>query len=101
MELELQSAKKKQKYRIRAKMIFQIIKNNVPEKYFELYMVESDRFLFTDNSTGDEIWDDVTLLKIILNDIKPSTVINVQDLEDKLDSRTLQKYENNVLPCTR
>ena len=50
---ELQREKEKQQYRIRAEMIFKIIKNNVNEKYFKLYMVESDRFLFTDNLTGD------------------------------------------------
>ena len=82
-------------------MIFQIIKNNVQNKYIELYMVESDRFLFTDNSTGDEIGDGVILLKIILDDIKPSTAIDVQDLEEKLASATLQNNENNVLSCTR
>ena len=64
-------------------------------------MVESDRFLFTDNSTGDEIGDGVILLKIILDDIKPRTDIDVQDLEEKLVSVTLQKYENNKLSCTR
>ena len=82
-------------------MIFQIIKNNVPEKYFELYMVESDLSLFMDNSTGDKIGDGFILLKIILDDIKPSTVIDVQDLEEKLASVNLQKYENNLLSCTR
>ena len=61
---ELQRAKEKQQYRICAEMIFQTIKNNVPEKYFELYMVESDRFLFTDNLTGDEIGYGVILLKL-------------------------------------
>ena len=70
-------------------MIFQIIKNNVPEKYFELYMVESDRFLFTDNSTGDEIGYGFILLKIVLGNIKPSTVIDEQDLKEKLASATL------------
>ena len=68
-----------------------MIKNNVPEKYFELYMVESDRFLFTYNSTGDEIGDCVVILKIILDDIKPSSVIDVQDFEEKLASATLRK----------
>ena len=43
-------------------------------------MVESDHFMFRDNSTGDEIGDSIILLKIILNDIKPSTIINVQIL---------------------
>ena len=82
-------------------MIFQIIKNNVPEKDFELYMVELDCFLFMDNSTGDEIGDGVILLKIIFDYIKPSTVIDVQDLEEKLASSTLQKYKNNILSFTR
>ena len=90
MELEIQRAKKKQKYRICAEMMFQIIKNNVPKKYFKLYMVESDFFLFTDNSTGEEIGDGVILLKIILGDIKPSTAIDVQNLGDKLASATLR-----------
>ena len=64
-------------------------------------MVESDCFLFTDNSTRDEIGDRVILLKTILDYIKPSTVIGVQDLEEKLASATLQKYENDVLSFTR
>ena len=82
-------------------MIFQITKNNVPDKDYELYMVESDRFIFTGNLTGYEIGGGVIPLKIILNDIKSSTVIDVQDLEEKLASATLRKYENNVLWCTR
>ena len=59
-------------------------------------MVDSDRFLFTDNSIGDEIGDGFILLKRILDDIKPKTVINVQDLEEILASATLQKCEKNV-----
>ena len=74
-------------------MIFQMIKNNVPEKYFELYIVELDCFLFTDNSTRGESGDGVILLKIVISDIKPSTVIDVQDLEEKLASATFQKNE--------
>ena len=71
-------------------MIFQIIKNNVPGKDFELYMVESDCILFTDILARDEIKDGVILLKIILDSIKPSTVIDVQNLGDKLASATLR-----------
>ena len=81
--------------------MFQIIKNNVPKKYFKLYMVESDFFLFTDNSAGEEIGESVILLKIILDDIKPSTFINVQDLEETLALATLQKYEKYVLSYTQ
>ena len=82
-------------------MIFQIINNNVPKKDFKMYMVESDHFLFTDNSTRDNIGDGIILLKIFPDNIKLSTIINVQYLEVKLASATLWKYENNVLSCTR
>ena len=47
--------------------------------------------MFTYNSTGDGIGDVVILLKIIPDNIKPSTVIDVQDLEEKLASANLQK----------
>ena len=82
-------------------MIFQIIKNNIPEKDFKLYMMELYCFLFTDNSTGDEIGDSVIFLKIILDDIKLSTVPDMQDLEEILALATFRKCKNNVLPCTR
>ena len=59
-------------------------------------MVESYRFLFTKNSTRDEIGDGVILLKIILDDIKPSTVTDVQDLEEKLASATLRKLKQRT-----
>ena len=101
VDSEPQRAKEKQQYCIRSEMIFQIIKNNVPKKYFKLYMVESDRFLFTYSLTRDEIREGVILLKIIINNIKQSTLIEVQHFEDKLASETHQKYENKVLSCTR
>lgn len=98
---ELERAKMKQQYRIRSEMLFKIIQNNIPETDFELLQVESDAFTFTDNVTGDEIGDGVILLKLILDDVKPSTVIDVQDLEEKLASATLLKHGNNVQTCNR
>ena len=82
-------------------MLFKIIQNNIPETDFELLQVESDAFTFTDNVTGDEIGEGVILLKLILDDVKPSTVIDVQDLEEKLASATLLKHGNNVQTCNR
>ena len=57
--------------------------------------------MFIDNSARDRISEGVILSKIILDDIKPSTVIDVQELEEKLASATLRKYENNVISYTR
>ena len=65
-------------------MLFKIIQNNIPETDFELLNVESDAFTFTDDVTGDEIGDGVILLKIILDDVKRSTVIDVQGLGEKV-----------------
>ncbi len=64
-------------------------------------MVEFDCFTFIDNTSRDDIGDGVLFLKMILDDIKPSTVINVQDLEDKLANVSLQKHDNNTQTCTR
>ena len=72
---ELQSVKEKQQDCICAEMIFKIILINVPTKYCELYMVESYRFLFMDNFSGNKIGDCVILLKIILDNIKPIIVL--------------------------
>ena len=62
-------------------------------------MVESDHFLFTDNSTGHKIGDDVILLKIILGNIKPSIVIDLQDFEEKLASAIPKKTKKTYFPA--
>ncbi len=77
-------------------MIFKIIKNSITEKDYEIFTVESDCFTFTDNASRDEIGDGVLLLKMILDYIKPNTVIDVQDLEGKLAMVSLQKYDDIV-----
>ncbi len=86
----------KQQYHIQSEMMFNMIKNIIREEDVELLMVEFDFFTFTDNSPRDEIGDGVLLLNMILDDIKPSKVIYVQDLKDKLAKALLQKYNNYV-----
>ena len=67
----------------------------------QLLMVKKDKFSFKDTETGDEKYDGVILLKMILDDVKPSVIIDVQDLKDLLASTTLQKHGNNVQTLTR
>ncbi len=62
---------------------------------------DSDDYTFEDALTGDTICDGVIFLFKILQDVKPSTVIDVQDLENKLAEATLQKYDNDVQKLTR
>ena len=63
-------------------------------------MAEMEQFSFMDNIIGDEISNSIILLKLIKNDIKPNTVIDVQDLEENLTNATLKNYDNNILTFT-
>ena len=98
---ELTQAKTKKQHQIWLEMLFKINQNNTPEKDFELLIVESDCFTITDTVTKNELGGGIILLKIILDDVKPSTVIDVQVMKEKLASAAFQKHEYNVQMCTR
>jgi hypothetical protein len=99
--LSLARIKQKHQFRIHSEMLFKILSNLLTKDAMQLLMVEKDKFSFEDTETGDEKYDGVILLKMILDDVKPSVVIDVQDLEDLLVSTTLQKHGNNVQTLTR
>ncbi len=63
-------------------------------------MNEWNNYTFKDSLTGNHNCGGILLFKI-LHGIKPSTVIDVQDLENKLSNVTLQKYDNDVPKLTR
>ncbi len=89
-------AASKQQYRIRSELLYAILNNTIEENDLDLIANESDDYTFEDPLTGDQKRDGVILLFKILQDVKPSTVIDVQDLENKLSEATLQKYDNDV-----
>ena len=63
-------------------------------------MVESEDFTFED-SDGNEKFDGLFFLWIVLNDVKPSTVVDVQDLEKELEACSLLNQQNNVQVLTK
>ena len=94
-------AKMKQQHRIRSELLYAILNNVIEENDLDLISNESDDYTFEDPLTGDQKCDGVILLFKILQDVKPSTVINVQDLENKLGKATLQKYDNDIQKLMR
>ncbi len=91
----------KQQYRIRSELLYAILNNCIEENDLDLIANESDDYTFEDPLTGDQKRNGVILLYKFLQDVKPSTVIDVQDLESKLSKATLQKYDNDVPKLTR
>lgn len=100
-DASLERANMKQQYRIRSELLFVILQNAITEEDYDLLSNDSDDYTFEDPRTGDTKSDGVIFLWKILNEVKPSTVIDVQDLETKLEEATLQKFENDVTKLTR
>ncbi len=89
-------ANMKQQYRTHAKLLYAIHNNGIKEKNLDFILNESDDYTFEDPLTNDQKCNGVILLFKILQDVKLSTVINVQDLENKLRDAMFQKYNNDV-----
>ncbi len=100
-DASLERAEMKQQYQIRSKLLDSIRKNTITKEDLDLLSNDLEDYTFKDALTGNTICDRVIFLFKILQDVKPSTVINVQDLENKLAEATLQKYDNNVQELTR
>ncbi len=52
-------------------------------------MIESNCFTFTYNKSGNKIYEINIILKIILDDIKPSIAVGANDMEEKLSLAAL------------
>ena len=81
-------------------MLFVALQNILSDKSMDLQMVESEDFTFED-AEGNEKFDGLIFLCIILNDVNPSTVVDVQDLEKELEDCTMLKQQNNVQILTK
>ena len=76
------------------------LQNILSEKSMDLQMVESEDFTFED-SKGNEKFDELIFLCIILNDVNSSAVVDVQDLEKELEECSLLKQQKNVHILTK
>ena len=97
---ELKTLRQKQQFHIHSEILFVSLQNILSDKSMDLQMVESEDFTFED-AEGNKKFDGLIFLWIILNDIKPSMVVDVQDLEKELEDCTLLKQQNNVQILTK
>lgn len=98
---ELKRLIAKQQYRIRSEMTSAIIQGIIAKRDWDL-LVESEESAVTFVGVdGSQKIDGFLLLKVVLDDIKPEVVVEVRELEEKLESLTLAKCDNNVHIYTR
>lgn len=100
-ETEIKRLISKQQYRVRAEMMALIL-NGIIEKDDWKLLIENDESKFTFvHPNGTQKLDGFLVLKVLLDDIKPEVVVEVRELEDRLQSLDMKKCNNNVLELTR
>jgi hypothetical protein len=82
--------------RVDSNIIFTFLKNNLQKSDYLMLMRKKEQFQFFNPTTGEIAYDGVTMLKIILDTMRPGTVIGLDNIKATLESVTLQKYGNNV-----
>ena len=80
-------------------MLAEMIASILTVKSYELCLVEKADFTF-EEPDGEERIDGLVLLWKIMNNIRPTVVIDLEELEEKLKSATLQNHENDVQVLT-
>jgi hypothetical protein len=77
----------KQQYRVCAEMLAEMIASILTVKSYEFCLVEKADFTF-EEPDGEERIDGLVLLWKIMNNIRPTVVIDLEELEEKLKSAT-------------
>jgi hypothetical protein len=81
--------------RVRANMIGMRIFNSLSEESKKSLRSKSElwKWISTD---GEEFYDGVTMLQILVTKVKPSTRVGLTDLKDKIRSAKLTNFSDNV-----
>ncbi len=59
-------------------------------------MLQKDLFSFTDSTTGKIHFNGPTMLKIILSQIEPDTIVGMDSLKAQLENMKLHEFGNDV-----
>ena len=72
-----------------AQVICCALKNAMTEATCKSFAVKEKEFMCCDAETGDVIWDGFTFVRLVLDAIKPDTVVNIKSLETQFKAITL------------
>ena len=81
--------------RIVSGVILHTIKNHFTSTSYKSFFVHKKEFSYTCSETDELSFEGFTLLKMILNVVKPDVVIDVKELEQKIRKMTLLTCDNN------
>ena len=71
------------------------IKNHFSAKSYKALLVRKKDFTYECEETGDIVYDGYTLLRVIYMVVKPNVVIDVKDLQLKMERMTIVSADNN------
>lgn len=81
--------------RVRANMIGHRIVNSLTKKAADSLMLKKKHFLWT-ATDGEEFYDGVTMLQVLITEVKPTSNVGVHGLKNKIKKCKLANYSNNV-----
>jgi len=72
-----------------AQVLYYALKNAMTEDAYKSFALQEKKFMYNDAETQDIIWDGFTFLSLVLEVIKPDTVVQVKSLETQFKAITL------------
>lgn len=79
-----------------ASVLAKLIKNTLKIIGFQDLPLQKDIFTFTDSTTSEVHFHSPTMLKIILTQINPDTIVGMDTLNTPLELMKLHKHSNDV-----
>ncbi len=82
--------------RVNAAVLSKLIENTLSPVSYQDLLLHQDSFSFIDATTGEIHFDGPTMLKIILTQIDPDTIVGMDTLKAQLETMKLHKFGNDV-----
>ena len=76
-------------------LVWHTIKNHFSAKSYKALLVRKKDFAYECEETGDIVYDGYTLLRVIYMVVKPNVVIDVKDLQLKMEKMTIISVDND------
>ncbi len=81
---------------VHSSVLAKAIENVLSPLGYQDLMLQKELFSFTDATTGEIHFDGPTMLKIILSQIEPDTIVGMDSLKTQLENMKLHEFGNNV-----
>ena len=76
------------------------LKNHVTLQSYKYFLTEKNSFCYTDEVKNISVFCGIIILNIAIGVMKPQLIVNVQDLEKRLEKLSLQTCGNDVREFT-